>query len=373
MRPVVSLPRPAILPLFAVLALASCKAPDAPTPKAAPVPVTSELIEAGPFQASLTLLGTVEPSAVLSVRAPARGILRVAQGALVTGREVRRGEVLFRVESPDLELAVKEAELQEKSAAHELDRARRGVEGGFLPEADLARREIEHELATERLDGARDALARLTVRAAVGGRLQVESTAVSGMEVAADTAVAEIDAAGAPRVEAWAAAADLARLKTGLAVECRHPGGDRVLGRGRLRELDGRLDEAGVARVVAEIDDDLALPTPGDGVDLTVLLEEKTDAMTVPSQALIVDGSVMSVFVLESSGRLAVARARPVVVGGSRGDRVEILEGLELGERVAVDGAELLADGLEAKDVSAPTKAGDGNKWRSAVAPGADP
>ncbi|MEO1366581.1 MAG: efflux RND transporter periplasmic adaptor subunit, partial [Acidobacteriota bacterium] len=314
MRPAVPYFVPLLLTAVA-LGLGACRAPEPTTPTAAPVPVSSETVGPAPFQASLTLLGTVEPAAVLEVRTPAAGVLRTGPEALRTGRTVRSGEVLFRVESPDLRAAVTEAELQEKSAAHELDRAQRGVDGGFLPEADLARRRIEHELAVERLASARDAVERLTVRAAVGGRLKVAGPVVSGVEVEPNRPVAEIDADGAPRVEAWATAADLGQLSVGYAVECRSPGVDRVLGRGRLREIDGRLDDAGVARVVAEIGEAIDLPTPGDGVDLTVLLPEKPAALTVPDRALIVDGTVMSVFVLEASGRDVVARARPVVVG----------------------------------------------------------
>ncbi|MEM8995998.1 MAG: efflux RND transporter periplasmic adaptor subunit [Acidobacteriota bacterium] len=364
MRPAVPLFVPLVITAVAALGLGGCRAPEPTTPRAAPVPVSSETVGPGPFQASLTLLGTVEPSAVLDVRTPAGGVLRATAEALRTGRTVRRGEVLFRIESPELRSAVKEAELQQKSAAHELDRAQRGVEGGFLPEADLARRQIEHELAEERLASAREAVDRLTVRAAVGGRLKVAGPVISGMEVESNRAIAEIDAAGAPRVEAWATAADLGRLEVGYAVECRSSGGDRVLGRGRVREIDGRLDDAGVARVVAEIEDDIDLPTPGDGADLRVLLPEKLDAITVPERALIVDGNVMAVFVLEASGRNVIARARPVVVGERGGERIEVLEGLVDGERVAVEGAELLADGLRARDLT-PEKTGD-------AAPGAD-
>lgn len=339
--------------------LVGCRPPEATSPTAAPVPITTEFTATGPFQASLTLLGTAEPQAVVTIRTPAAGTLRVEPAALKTGREVRRGELLFRVESPDLRLALKEAELLEKSAAHELERARRGVEGGFLPEAELARRQIEHELATERLDGARDAQERLGVRAPVAGRLKVAGTPTSGMEVRPDLTIADIDAAGTRRVEAWAAAVDLGQIEVGLDVECRSANGERLLGRGRLSEVDARLDDAGVARVIASIDDEIDMPTSGDGVELVVLLPAKDDALTVPSRALIIDGSLTSIFVLEASGRVLVARARPVATGGRRGERVEVLEGLEVGEQIAVDGAELLADGLEAKDVDAKNALGE--------------
>lgn len=338
--------------MLLLLPLAACRPPAPPAPKAAPIPVTTELLEAAPFRASMTLLGVVEPSAAVELRAPSAGTLRYGAGALATGRRVAAGELLFRVESPELGLRVREAELQARSAANELERTRRGVDGGFLPEADLARREIEHELALERLAGAREALARLEVQTPISGRLKVDRPLLSGAELAAQTVIAQVDAEVGKRIEAWATAGDLERLAPGLEVEGRSSSG-QLLGRGRLSEIDARLDEAGVARVVASIDEDIDMPAAGDGALLVVLLEPKAGAISVPSRALIVDGSLLSVFVLEAQGRLYEARARPVVAGGRQGERVEILEGLQAGERVAVDGADLLADGLPVKDVEA--------------------
>ena len=341
--------------LLVLLPIIACRPPAPPAPKASPIPVTTELLEAGPFRASMTLLGVVEPSAVVELRTPAAGTLRYEAGALATGRRVSAGQLLFRIESPELQLRRREAELQARSADNELERTRRGVEGGFLPEADLARREIEHELALERLAGAKEAVERLAVRAPISGRLKVDRPLLSGAEVDAQTVIVQIDSEGRPQIEAWATSGDLERLSTGLEIEARSSSG-QLVGRGRLSEIDARLDASGVARVVASIDEDIRMPAAGDGAELVVLLEAKTEVVSVPSRALIVDGSLLSVFVLEPQGRLFEARARPVVAGGRQGDRVEILEGLAAGERVAVDGADLLADGLPVKDVEAEKK-----------------
>lgn len=331
-----------------LLAAGCAEIPETP-PEPARVPVRSEVVAPAPFRPSVTLYGKVEPAARVAVRTPESGVLAYAPrfaGGLRTGERVRQGEPLFTIGNEALRLQLAEAELGLRGAESELDRARRGVEGGFLPEADLKRRQIEAELAHERVASARQRLERLRYTAPRAGVLWVDGVVPGGTEVAAGTPLAEIAGDGRPRVEAWAAAADLERLEPGLEVDCRPPGGDAVVGRGTLAEMARRVDRGGTVRLVVEIVDDRDLPPPGEGVELDVQLAERAAALTVPEEAVLVDGGISSVFVLEPSGAEYKAWLRPVITASRSNGRVEVVDGLREGERVAVQGMEFLADGL---------------------------
>jgi RND family efflux transporter MFP subunit len=72
--------------------------------------------------------------------------------------------------------------------------------------------------------------------------------------------------------------------------------------------------------------------------------EAEGDRTIVPVSALVeADGSRATVFVVDSSGR--VARRKEVTVGPIVGDRVIIVSGLRDGDRVVTDGAAWLDDG----------------------------
>ncbi|MEM7353361.1 MAG: efflux RND transporter periplasmic adaptor subunit, partial [Acidobacteriota bacterium] len=278
------------------------------------------------------------------IRYPAR----FASG-LRTGETVRRGELLFEIENDDLRLELAEAELRSRLAETELNRARQGVEGGFLSQAELKQREIDAELATERLQSARRQNERLRHTAPRTGTLLVERTIPPGSEVlSSDLKVAELAGEGLPRIEAWATASDRERLRPGLAVRCLRPGGDRALGQGSVTEIASQIDRTGTLRLIVDATEDQGLPLPGEGLDLEVQLDAKDSALTVPWEAVIVDGGVSSVFVLDPSGSGYKARSRLVQTGSTAGGRIEILDGLQPGERVAVRGAEFLTDGLPA-------------------------
>ncbi len=350
------------------LLLAGCWPQEAEAPEPAKVPVRSEVVAAGPFQADLVLLGRIEPAARLELRTPAAG--RIAYpprfaGGLRTGERVARGELLFEIDNDEARLRLAEAALAARLAETELARARQGVEGGVLPAVELKQREIDAELAAARLEDARRRAARLGVRAPAAGTLRVDRVLAPGSEIArGDALVAELLGDGLPRVEAWAAAADRDRLRIGLEVECLAPGSggaageSKVAARGTVAEVAREVDRTGTLHLVVELTEAAGGLLPGDGVELRLLLDAKADAVTLPEAALIVDGGVASVFVLEPSGTQYRARRRLVQSGSRSGGRVEILDGLRPGERVAVRGAELLADGLPATEADAETGEG---------------
>lgn len=334
--------------------LTACQdAPERDTPPAK-VPVRSEVLASAVFQPSLILLGRIEPSERLEIRTTTSGKVRYAArfaGGLRTGEGVRAGELLFRLENPDLRLRLTEAELAARAAEAEIERNRQGVEGGFVSRADLKRAEIEDELARERLESTRDELARLRWTAPRSGRLWVERKIAPGSEVDAGTVFAEIAGDGAPRVEAWAASADLERLDLGLAVECWSTAG-HLAGRGEVVEIARRIGENGTAQVAIAITEDLHMPPPGEGVEARVLLAER-DALSVPEEALLLSGGAASVYVLETAGDEYKARRRLVQPGSRSHGRVEVVSGVTEGERIAIGGADLLSDGLLAVESKA--------------------
>jgi RND family efflux transporter MFP subunit len=337
-----------------------CAPPAEEAPPPAKVPVTSEILEAGPFRATLRLLGVLRPSSRVEVRSRSTGRLhyppRFAAG-LRTGSLVAAGELLFAVEDQETRARRVEAELNFKAAEVELERAQRGFEGGFLPEADLKRREFDAELAAERLAQAHLNVDRLRHTAAVAGSLEVVDVLPPGAEVVAGHLMARLAGNGEMVVEAWAASRDLRRLQRGLGVRCLGPGREEVIGYGEVREVAGEVDSAGTVRVVVTVTKDLDMPPPGEGLDLVVELGEKEGVLTVPELALVIAGGVARVFVLQTSGAGYQAELRLVQLGNRSAGRVEVISGLQEGERVAVRGSELLADGLlavEALDEGGP-------------------
>jgi multidrug efflux pump subunit AcrA (membrane-fusion protein) len=65
-------------------------------------------------------------------------------------------------------------------------------------------------------------------------------------------------------------------------------------------------------------------------------------AIMIPQKALVQQGQLTSVFVIDENG---IARLRLIKTGRADGDRIEILSGLNPGERIAVEGISKLREG----------------------------
>jgi membrane fusion protein (multidrug efflux system) len=342
--------------LAALLAVVGCGVEPPEPRESAPVAVQVERVERAPFRATVELLGRVGPHARIPIQVREGGRVRYSsrfQGGLRTGARVERGEVLLALESPELELGVATAELEERAAFAEVERARRGVEAGFVPSIDLERAQLQRELAAERLAHARERRQRLEVAAPASGYLAIDERVAEGTEVAAGAVLATVGESGAARLEGLAAAGDLPRLAPGQAVECRLPGESDPVALARLLEVAREIEPGGSARVVAEVTEDYGLPAPGEGLELRVLLDERPAALSVPELAVVRSGGIASVFVLEPSGEHLRASRQVVQLGGRAAGRVEVLDGLSGGETVAVLGVDLLSDGAMARVASA--------------------
>jgi len=309
--------------------------------------VRLEVAKRATFQPELTVLGVVRPASLAEVTVPAGGRVRYPgrfAGGLVSGVEVRAGEVLARVSLQDAEAGLAEARLRLDVASSELARHQRAFDQGVEAAATLASFKAEADLARNRLAAAQQRLGRLDLRAPLSGRLIVDQKVPAESEVAAGTVLARIAAGGSLRIEGRAAAADRDRLHAGLAVRFAPPAGT-LGGAGAIREVAPVVDAGGTVSVLAEVTDPTGLPAPGEGVELRVALDRHEQALTVPEEALVMTEGGNAVFVAERSAGGLAARRRTVETGARGGGRVEVLRGLSPGDKVVVSGAALLADG----------------------------
>lgn len=347
--------------LLLLLPLAACNQAPADVPSEPPATaVRAEEMKWEPFQPTLTLLGVVQPSGLAEVAIPVSGRLsyppRFASG-LAAGAEVREGEVLARISSHDAESALAEARLRVALTSSELERHQRAFDSGVEAAADLAAYKAEAEIARTRLEAAQERANLLSLRSPVGGRLIVERRIPPDSEVTPGGVLARVAAGGSLKVEGKAAAADRERLHAGLKVRFVVPsalGGERALGEGVIREVSPVVEAGGTVPLLVEVTNPEGLPAPGEGVELRVELDARPQAITVPEEALALAESGSAVFVLERKMGL-VARRRPVETGSRGGGRVEILRGVDAGDRVVVNGVSLLNDGdrvVEVKDAS---------------------
>jgi membrane fusion protein (multidrug efflux system) len=93
---------------------------------------------------------------------------------------------------------------------------------------------------------------------------------------------------------------------------------------------------------------------PGMFATVHLLLADAEPVLTLPRTAVSFFAYGESVFAIEDTGERLVVHRRPVKVGRTRGERVEILSGLEAGERVVHTGHLKLREGAAVEIVDGP-------------------
>ena len=378
-----------VLLLVAAAAFFMLRQPAEPGAKAQPVAKAGE--EASPRPAMTVTVAPPERSE-LSVQLAANGNvaawqeasigsesngLRLADVRVNVGDVVRKGQVLATF-SPDTvnadvaqaRAALAEAKATAADAAGNATRARTLEQTGALSQQQINQYRTAADTARARVEAAEAVLAAQQVR---GRNTQVLApddgvisarTATVGSVVAAGTELFKLIRQGRLEWRAEIGAAELSRLTVGLPATITVPGGAEV--QGKLRAIAPTLDpQTRNALVYVDI--------PGVQSNVGVkagmfargeFLIGKSDALTVPQVAVIPRDGFNTVAVLQTDGRVRLAR---VQAGRRVGDRIEVKGELLTPEsQVVIEGAGFLNDGDMVRVVNAPPQT-------AAAAPGATP
>lgn len=280
------------------------------------------------------------------------GGLRVVEMAVEEGDRVRQGQMLVRFEDSVLaaqrgqaEAAFAEAEAALRIARQDLQRAVELTRTASVPRQTLEQREAAAAQAEARLAAAAarrdEAVARLaqTRILAPADGIVARRAALLGAVVPAGQEMLRLIRDGRLELDARVPELDLARVEPGMAVRAVH--GDRVI-EGRVRAVAPTVSaETRLGTVHVALPPDSGL-RPGMFARAEIL-SGAAPVLTVPEEAIVFREGQPSVFVLPEEGdRVALRR---IVTGSRRGGLVEVIRGLDAGERVVVAGAGFLGDG----------------------------
>lgn len=267
----------------------------------------------------------------------------VATVPAVPGQTVRAGAVLVRLEEQEVRGALAGARAAVQAARAALDLAKRNrarferlESRGAAAALELDRARQEEATATA---AAANAVANLrtaeidsaqTVLTAPFDAVVVERFVSPGDLAGPGRPLVRIASLSGRRVEAAAAEQDAAALAPGATLEV------EVAGRtvtGRIAEIVGTVDPSTRRRIV-RVDLPAGMePAPGSFARV-VLPGPAVPRLFVPAGAVVARGGLEIAWAVDRDGSVAL---RYVRTGSRREGNVEVLSGLEAGERVIVD------------------------------------
>jgi membrane fusion protein (multidrug efflux system) len=313
-----------------------------------PVPVEVATATRGDLKETLHALGTVEAEEQVKVTVEIDAIARALP--FEEGRLVRKGQVLAILNDSELRAEVRRAAALRDQARLTYARFEQLSQEKIASPQDRDNARAALQVAQANLGLAQARLSKTRVLAPFSG--VVGSRLVSpGAYLRAGDAITEIARIDTVKVAFAVPERYLADLRRGAGVTVTtvvFPGRQFT---GSVNVLDPILDAATrSARLSARIPNREGELRPGMSADVTAVIAERPQAVTVPDEAVFAEGDRNFVFVVQPDS--SVVR-RPVTLGARQPGRVEVRQGLQGGEKVVRAGHQKLYEGAKVAPVEA--------------------
>jgi len=328
-------------------------------PAAVPVSVTPALQQSVPVR--LQAIGNVEAYSTVSVKARVDG--QIVALNFKEGQEIKKGDVLFRIDARPYEATLKQAEanaLRDAAARNQAQSQERRYKE--LLEKNFISKEAYAQIATNAqtaeatagasqaaLENARLNVEYCTIISPLDGYVGKVLLQVGNLVKANDVSPLVVINQVRPIYVNFAVPEQSLTALRGymaagpLAVEVSPSGEAKMLAEGRLIFVDNAVDPStGTIRLRGQFDNkDIAL-WPGQFVNVRVRLFDQTNAILIPARSVQTGPEGQYVYVVKAD---KTAELRKITVERSEGEQV-VVKGLAKDEQVVTRGALRLAPGV---------------------------
>jgi multidrug efflux system membrane fusion protein len=328
-------------------------------PAAIPVSVAQVLQQTVPYR--LQAIGNVEAYSTVLVKARVDG--QIVEVGFTEGEEVRRGQVLFKIDPRPYEAALRQAEAtmardiaQREQARSQERRYQELLEKNFVSKDAYAQFRTNAQTAVAVAEASRAAVdnARLNLEYCVirspiegfAGKIQIQK---GNLIRANDTnPLVVVNQVHPIYVNFSVPEQTLPSIRSYMAqgplsVDALAPNSDKPTASGTLIFVDNAVDPStGTIKLRAQFQNKNNALWPGQFVNMKITLYEQKDAIVVPTKSVQTGPNGQYVFVVKSD---MTAEVRKVAVERTEGDSAVIAKGLQGGEQVVTEGQLRLGPG----------------------------
>lgn len=347
--------------LYIALFLTSC-AEEVKTKKKVLRPVLYQEVGLGDGGSQRTFNGTAQTDKVIGLSFRSGGIITLYN--LKIGQKVRKGELLARLDNVQARLAYEQAvaslniaESQEKTAKLSLNRVRSLYEKGSAALSDYESVKNSYQNAINSLESAKRSVGIQKEQINYGYIYAPQSGVIAsvsselGENVNPGQAVAILNAGNKITIQLGIPESVINSVQLGMKVAIDFPALAGKSFEGKVAELSPALDrststypvEVEVLNVTEEVKSGMAA-----NVNFVFGASEKKSLM-IPAKSVGEDSKGRFVFVVNDGADVATVQKQHIKIGPLHSGGFEVLEGLEVGQKIAVAGLQTLLDGQEVK------------------------
>lgn len=323
--------------------------------------VSEAVVAQRPFSDQIRVLGVARGRRSVNITSPTSQL--ITRVLFTDGQRVAAGTPLVQLQAREEDAGVGEARARMDQARSMYNRYRQLGERGFASPMMIEQYETELATAQAALEAARARQGDRTIRAPFAGVLGL-STVTAGTLVNPGGIIATLDDIDVVRVDFPIPERYLSVLRPGAAITATIDAyGDETF-TGRIALIDTRVNEqtrSVTAR--AEIPNPGGRIRPGMAVRVAVQQGQRT-SVAVPEAAVQYEGDGAFVYRIARGEKGSTAQRVEVEAGAVEGGFVEILSGLNAGDRI-------VASGLNRIQPNAPVTVAGAGGQRGTARPGA--
>ena len=311
--------------------------------------VTSSLVKADSWEASLSAVGSLDAVQGVIVTAEISG--KVERIGFEAGQHVAAGDLLVQQDISVENAQLRAAEARLELARVNFERAKSLMPNNAISRSDYDNARAQHSEALAQIDNIRALIAKKTIRAPFAGRLGIRQINL-GQIINDGQAIVSLQTLDPVFINFYIPQHQLAQVRSGLEVRVTTDAlPDEILS-GKISSIDPEVDVA-----TRNIRVQAVLANPGERLragmfaNVTVVLPKTETFLTIPTTAVLYAPYSDSVFVIETKkdedGAAAGSAVRQqfVNLGEKRGDFIVVKSGLKEGETIVSTGAFKLRNG----------------------------
>jgi membrane fusion protein (multidrug efflux system) len=305
-----------------------------------PTPVEVAQVKVQKVEDRFEAVGTIEASEAITVVSEIDG--SVVSLPFEEGGFIKRGELIARLDDSQLAAEVSRAEALHAQSHVNYERVKAVVEQKAGTPQDLDDAAAGLKVADANLALAKARFAKTRIVAPFDGIIGARKVSV-GSYLRAGQAITELANIDAIRVNFSAPERFLSKLTRGAEVVVTTTAFPGYEVKGKIIAIEPVLDpETRNARVVAHVPNPKRRFRPGMSADVSAVLSERPNAITVPNEAVFASGNQSFVFVVKPD---STATRVPITLGTRLADVVEVVQGLQPGSEVVKAGHQKLYEG----------------------------
>ena len=337
---------PKVAPLLARRAVArpadASAAPLAiPRPAAAggaPLQVATLILKPRNYAETITSTGTLRAEEGVELQAETSG--KIVQIDFAEGTAVRKGKLLLKLNDSDLRANLERFQYQQQLAEVREQRYATLLAKGVVTQQDYDNMRGDVSVQRAQVELYRAQIEKTEIRAPFDGVVGLRYVS-DGAYVNAATRIATLQQIDHLKIDFAVSERFSGRVRVGSAISFTVAGGLRRY-TARIFAIDPRIDAATRTVLLRALCDnaDRSL-LPGAFANVSIQLDALSDALLVPSEAVVPGLDEKNVYVIDHG----LAERRTVELGSRTATEVHIVNGLKAGDEVILSGLQQLRDG----------------------------